>query len=107
MSDQHILYTYKGKPARELTDDDRARGVVEQAPPHIPGVPLRDLTADDLEGMPDHLLDTMHASDLYEATPAGTRRRSAIKRERAQAAQVEQEAPAQAAPATGAAATKE
>lgn len=99
MSDQPILYAYKGKSPRELSDDDRARGMAEPMPAHHPGVPLRDLTADDLEAMPVWLLDTLAASDLYEATPAGTRRKNALKRERVAELAVEAESPT-VAPAT-------
>lgn len=93
MSDT-ILYIYKGAPARELSDEEREQGIAEPVPAHHPGVPLRDLTAADVEAMPGWLVETIEASDLYEATTTGARRRNAIKREKV----VEREAEAAPTP---------
>jgi hypothetical protein len=71
---EHILYTYKAPKQRELSDEERAKGITEPIPPHHPGVPFRDLTAEDVEAMPPWLQDTVAASELYEATPEGKRR---------------------------------
>lgn len=79
MSDP-ILYTYKAPKLRELTDDERAKGIAEPMPLHHPGVPLRDLTAADVDAMPAWLHATIAASDLYEATPEGKKRQTADAR---------------------------
>lgn len=90
MSDDTILYKYKKpKGERTLTDDERAAGIHEPMPAHHPGVPLRDLTRSDLAGMPEHTLATIAASDLYEATPEGTRAIKAAERAAAKEAAVE------------------
>lgn len=98
MTDQPVLYKYIGAPPRELSDAEREQGVPE--PPvgaHHPGVPLRDLTAADVEALPGHLIATLDASDLYEAT--GARRHTIIKRERSAQAERPPVEPPSAAPA--------
>lgn len=82
MASDTVLYTYQEPKARTLTDEDRERGIVEPTPAHHPGVPLRDLTAEDMEAMPPWLQDTVAASPLYTATPAGTRHHNAAVRAR-------------------------
>jgi hypothetical protein len=112
MAADTILFTYKAPKLRQLTDEDPEKGIAEQAPPHHPGVPLRDLTLADVESLPAWLHNTIAASDLYDATPAGTRWHTAAAKARAPGAEAEA-APAPeltkttANPARGAGAEKE
>ena len=82
----HILYTYKAPKQRELSEEEVARGINPPLPPHHPGVPLRDLTADDIEGMPVWLQETVAASDLYGETAEGKKWRKAREIEQEPAA---------------------
>jgi hypothetical protein len=42
----------------------------------IPGVPLRDLTAEDLAVLPEHLIEQVKASELYTTRPGPRRSES-------------------------------
>lgn len=61
MPDTAIAYTYL---AEANTDPDGA------ARSYLPGVPLRDLTADEVAAMPAHIQAAIATSPIYAATDA-------------------------------------